>query len=600
MRHFIVFFFFLFSVALYGQEVKLAQQYYSNGEYEKASAIYQKLLSQNENNEYYFNKYIECLMALQDFDSGEKAIRKQIKKFPKEVAYYVSLGKLLERQNKKSDAEEQYVKAIAELPADQGSIIKLANAFVGLANYDKAIETYEKGSKLLNSKSIFSYSLADLYYRKGDTNKMIQYYLYALSIDSNIKVSLQTLFQNSFTDKEYDELQAQLLDRMQEFPENIDYVEMLIWQYLQRKNYASALRYTKSIDKRLQSNGSKIYQLGSTALLQKDYDAAIDAFTYIITEKGKISPYYIDARKEQLKARRLKITDTYNYTQEDLRLIESDYEDFIATSGKNFQTSQVMLEWATMEGLYLNNLPKAIEILSELINLPGVNRNVQAEAKLQLGDFYLMTGEIWDATLLYSQVDKDFGEDVLGHEARFRNAKLSYYNGDFDWAQAQFDVLKASTSKLISNDAIDLSVFILDNVGIDSITEPLAMYAQAELLIFQNKTKEAFAKLDSISSQYPEHGLIDDIAYLKARIYVKKKDFAKAIEMYSFVVEKFPEDIRADNSLFEMADLYEYALNDKEKAKELYEKLFMNYSNSVLATDARKRFRQLRGDKIFQ
>lgn len=600
MRYFIIFFFLLVSLGLQAQEVKLAQQYYSTGEYEKAATLYQKLLSQNENNEYYFNKYIECLMALQDFESGEKAIRKQIKKFPKEVSYYVSLGKLLERQNRKEEAEAQYTKAVEELPADQGSIIKLANAFVTLANYNKAIETYEKGSKLLNNKSIFSYSLADLYFRKGDTAKMIQYYLYALSLDTNLKVSLQTFFQNSFTDKEYDELQAQLLEKIQENPDNLDYVEMLVWQYMQRKNYASALRYTKSIDKRLQGNGSKIYQLGSTALLQKDYDAAIDAFTYIITEKGKISPYYIEAKKEQLKARRLKITDTYNYTQEDLKQIEADYENFIETSGKNFQTSQIMLEWATMEGLYLNNLPKAISILNEMINLQGINRNIQAEAKLQLGDFYLMTGEVWEATLLYSQVDKDFGEDVLGHEARFRNAKLSYYNGDFDWAQAQFDVLKASTSKLISNDAIDLSVFILDNVGLDSITKPLAMYAQAELLVFQNKIDEAFSKLDSISTNYPEHGLLDDIAYLKAKIYTKRKDYTKAIEMYSYVVEKFPEDIRADNALFEMADLYENALNDKEKAKELYEKLFMNYSNSILATDARKRFRQLRGDKIFQ
>ena len=70
--------------------------------------------------------------------------------------------------------------------------------------------------------------------------------------------------------------------------------------------------------------------------------------------------------------------------------------------------------------------------------------------------------------------------------------------------------------------------------------------------------------------------------------------------MYNYVIEKFPEDIRADNSLFELAEMYELQLNDKEKAKQLYEQLFMKYSNSILATDARKRFRQLRGDKIFQ
>lgn len=600
MRYFIIFFISFISVGLFGQEVKLAQQYYSNGEYEKASTLYQKLLSQNENNEYYFNRYIECLLAMEDFENGEKVIRKQIKKFPKEVSYYVTLGKLLERQNKKEEAETQYAKAISELPADQGSIIKLANAFIVMTYFDKAIATYERGSDLLNDKSIFSYSLGDLYFKKGETTKMIQYYLYALSIDPNLMVSLQSLFQVVFTDKEYDELQTQLLERLQVNADNTNYVEMLIWQYLQRKNYISALRYSKSLDKRLQGNGSRIFQLGSTALLQKDYDAAIESFNYIVNEKGQTCPYYIEAKKEQLKARKLKITETSNYTIEDLKLIELDYESFLSVSGKNFQTGQIMLEWAMMEGLYLNNLPKAIDILSELISINGMNRNIQAEAKLQLGDFYLMTGEIWEATLLYSQVDKDFGEDILGHEARFRNAKLSYYNGDFDWAQAQFDVLKSSTSKLISNDALDLSVFILDNVGADSMTAPLSLYSDAELLVFQNKYDEAIGKLDSITLLYPEHSLLDDIAYLKAKIYRKRKEFTKAIEMYNYVIEKFPEDIRADNSLFELAEMYELQLSDKEKAKQLYEQLFMKYSNSILATDARKRFRQLRGDKIFQ
>ena len=163
--------------------------------------------------------------------------------------------------------------------------------------------------------------------------------------------------------------------------------------------------------------------------------------------------------------------------------------------------------------------------MSELISINGMNRNIQAEAKLQLGDFYLMTGEIWEATLLYSQVDKDFGEDILGHEARFRNAKLSYYNGDFDWAQAQFDVLKSSTSKLISNDALDLSVFILDNVGADSITAPLSLYSDAELLVFQNKYDEAIGKLDSITLLYPEHSLLDDIVYLRATRLVRKSKY---------------------------------------------------------------------------
>ena len=266
--------------------------------------------------------------------------------------------------------------------------------------------------------------------------------------------------------------------------------------------------------------------------------------------------------------------------------------------GRNARTANIISELAELEAFYLQNLDKAVNLLEEVVDFPMVEREVQSRAKLSLGDFYLIRGERWDATLLYSQVDKLYKDDVLGHEARFKNAKLSYYFGDFDWAKAQFDVLKASTSKLISNDAIDMSVFIIDNTGLDSNTTAMEMYAQAELLVFQNKYNDAFEKLDSILMLFPEHSLDDDVLYLKAQIYKKQRDYPKAIVLFEKIVEKYKEEIRADNALFEMAEIYETRLNDKEKAKTYYEKLFTDFSDSTLAVEARKRFRILRGDKV--
>ena len=207
-----------------------------------------------------------------------------------------------------------------------------------------------------------------------------------------------------------------------------------------------------------------------------------------------------------------------------------------------------------------------------------------------------MSGEVWEATLLYSQVDKAFPEELIGQDARFRNAKLSYYNGDFEWAQSQFDILKTSTSKLISNDALDLSIFIMDNLGLDSNTHAMSEYAQAELLIFQNKLDESIEKLNILGNIYSEHGLKDDILYLEAKLYEKKRDYLKAESLYQEIITTFPEEIRADNALYNQAQLYEHQLNDPEKAKACYEKLFMEYTDSTFAIEARKRFRELRGD----
>ena len=257
-----------------------------------------------------------------------------------------------------------------------------------------------------------------------------------------------------------------------------------------------------------------------------------------------------------------------------------------------------MSELADFEALYLNELDTAILILQEMINFAGVDKYVVANAKLNLADYMLMQGDVWESTLLYSQVDKEMKEGVLGERARFRNAMLSYYRGDFEWAQEQFDILKTATSKLISNDAIDRSVFIMDNLGLDTTDVPLKMFAVAEQLTFQNRFEEAFQKMDSILILFPEHGLEDDILYNKANIFRKQKKYDDAIAAYDTIITNYPEEIRADNSLFELAELYEKVLGKPDKAKDLYEKLFLDFSGSTYAVEARKRFRILRGDDV--
>jgi len=292
----------------------------------------------------------------------------------------------------------------------------------------------------------------------------------------------------------------------------------------------------------------------------------------------------------------LKLVEGFTYTQEDLKILESEYEKFLTEFGRNQNSGKIIFELAELEAFYINDLDKAIELLDELIGMPGVRRHLLAEAKLSLGDYYLMTSEIWESTLLYSQVDKEYKDDILGQTARFKNAKLSYFKGDFEWAQTQFSVLKGSTSKLIANDALDLSVFILDNLALDTVLMPMELYSKAELLIFQNRFDEAFVVMDTIISSFPRHSLQDDIYYSKARIYTKQRNYTKAAELYQAVVDEFPKSIRVDNSLFALAELYEIHLGDKDKARKLYEQIIFDYSNSTFVVEARKRFRVLNGD----
>ncbi len=599
MRHLkTIFLFLLFPFFLSAQDSRLAQQYYQSGEFEKASVLYEKLYNDNAKNDFYFDRYIDCMIALEQYDDCEKIIKKELKKNPKKIQLYVTYGNLFERQYKDEDAQEQYMRGIKKLPADRFSIIKLANAFTTLTKYDLAIATFEEGASLLKDKKIFSYNLGDLYRRKGDVPKMIDNYLNSLGDNPSRLNSMKTLFQRNLSEEGYEELQAQLYDRVQGDAEATYYAEMLSWLFIQKKDYIAAFRQEKAMDRRLRENGARVYNLAGIAFNDKDYESAITAYEYIVEEKGPSSSFYIEAKRELLRCKRNQIVEGYDYTEEDLRLLEKDYEGFLEEFGRSKTTASIVAELADLEAFYLNDHDKAIGLLTEMVDYIGIKPKLQAEAKISLADFYLMKGEIWEATLLYSQVDKAFAEEQLGHQARLRNAKLSYYAGDFEWAQAQFNVLKASTSKLISNDALDLSIFILDNLGLDTIATPLELYSQADLLVFQNRFSEAFLMLDTLLQEFPDHSLDDDVLYTKAKVYQQKRDYETTAKLLQKIVEEYPEEIRADNALFMLAELHENQLEEPEKAREYYEKLFIDYSGSTFAVEARKRFRALRGDEV--
>ncbi len=586
------------SVVLSAQPARLAQQYFQSGEYEKAAELYEDLYQKNGNNDFYFDRYFDCLLAMEAYDDAESVIQRQIRRNDGNMRLYVAYGKLLERLGNYDEAEVQYATSIEKLPPDQYSITRLANAFIGLTKYEYAIQAYEKGAALLRDKRIFAYNLGDLYRRKGESKQMITAYLDAIEDNPERVRQLKTIFQRYLSDADYRELQTQLYERIQEGAEDAVFPELLAWVFIQRKDYRNALRQVKALDRRFNENGNRIFDLGVVAMEDKDYPAAVAAFDYIVEEKGQGSTLYLDAKRQSLRAQRLSLVEGYDYTQEDLAALEAKYLSFLEEFGYTRATAPMILELAELEALYLDRIDEGIRLLDEMIGYPGVDPNVQARGKLSLADYYLMQGDIWEATLLYSQVDKAFKEGMLGHEARFRNARLAYFNGDFQWAQAQFDVLKASTSKLIANDALDLSVFIMDNLGLDTTATALQLYADAEMLVFRNQFEGAFAKMDSILTAFPEHSLQDDIYYLKGQLHYKKRDYATAAEFYQKVYDEFPEDIRADNALFALAELYEKQLGDVEKAKTLYETMFIDYSNSTFAVEARKRFRLLRGDNI--
>ncbi|MBL7785547.1 MAG: tetratricopeptide repeat protein [Chitinophagales bacterium] len=578
-------------------DMSLAQQYFQNGDFEKASLLYATLYEDSPKNNFLYRQYVKSLMGMHQYEEAEKIVRRQMKNNKNDVSLLMDLGLIYKETEQADKATEQFEEAVKN--ARQEDIGNLGNLFTNnnLSNY--AIAIYKKGRQLNNDPLSYAYELALAYQREGDTENLISSFLdYAEKTPEQVGTVYYNLQKVVATEAGMEALQSQLYARIQEKQDEIIFIEILAWALKQQKDFEGAMVQVKALDRRRNEDGKRIMELAQQAFTEKLYDVAIDGYEYIIG-KGTDNRYYVPAKVELLHVRNEKVTESDNYTTEDINNLLNDYQTFFNLLGKNTGTVNALYEMSVLYAYYLNDLDKAIAVAQEVVDMPNVDNRVKGKAKLSLGDYYLMKNEVWEATLLYSQVDKMFKDDILGEEARFRNAKLSYFNGEFDWAQSQLDILKASTSELISNDAIELSTFIIENLGLDTTANTMEMYARAELLIAQNQYPQALATLDSIQQLYPDHVLADDILMTRSKIAIKKRDYKTAENYLNTIIEKYKDGILVDNSLFMLGELYERQFNNPQKAMEYYQDILLTQAGSLFMAEARKRYRKLRGDKVY-
>ena len=590
--------FVAFGNALVAQnnDEKLAAQFFSNAEYEKAADLYEKLLNKNLTSFYFYDNLLQSFIKLKRLDDAESLCKKMFRKL--NSAYYmVDIGYINKLNNKPEKAIKQFDEVIKKTIPNQDKIYEAANAFEKRNETEYAIKSYLNGRKLLGYVSVFNNELAALYAKTKQTQLMIDEYLGSVEQNPGISEEVQGLLQNNIQqNSDFELLKNSLIRKIKSNPNTDVFYEMLIWFYVQRKDFDNALIQAKAIDKRLKEEGRKMMDLGYLAISNEKYDAAIRLFNEVVI-LGNTKAYYLSAKLGILEASNKKLLSNSNLSLLDLQNLEKTYISFLAENGKTNYTAQSMRDLGKLYAYYLNDIEKAVDIYNNILELPGNDNFFKAECKLDLGDLYVIKGQEWDAMLLYGQVDKDFLEHPFGQEAKFRNAKLSFYLGEFEWAKAQLDILKTATTQLIANNALELSLLIQDNT-IDSNEDALKLYAKADLDYQQNKFAAAFQLLDSIGILFPKHALSDDIAFKKAQVYTKQKKFDEAIKQYNIVINEHGSDILGDNALLNLAIIYDKNLNNTEEAKKQYEKFIENYGSSIFINEVRKRYRQLRGDLI--
>lgn len=600
MRKFIFLFFCIhisfFADAQGNVDEALAFQYYQQADYEKATVLLEKLFNQTKSDAY-FELYFNALIKIKKYKESELILKKLLKQNPDKHQYNIALGRVYQESGRTAEANKIYLEVINNIPKDENKIRQIANDFYRFEAYDMAVSVFLQGRKVLADEQLFTFDLLSIYRYKKNKPMLIQEYLNILGTLPQILPQAQNTFASVFEDdSDYQLLQLALFKKIQKEPQLEVFSEMLIWQFVQQKEYELALRQLIAQDKRTNGNGITLYNTANTFIANKAYTTAIKAYEYILT-KGTETEIYIPAKIELINAK-YELAIIGKYDKPNIKALADQYQEILTTYGKIPQTLFALKKLAYLQAYYLNDLKEAEATLEAGIKISGLPKSEVAQLKIELGDIYLLSKQPWEAILVYEQVSKQFEGQVIGSEARYRSAKLNFYVGDFGYAKSQADVLKASTSTLIANDALNLSLLISDNLLSKNDSLALTMYADADMLQFMNKTNEALEKLDSIDILFQNNSLTDDILMAKAKIYVKENELTKGTAALKDLITNHNTSIWIDDALFMFADILEKKLNNPEEAKKLYQQLVNDYPGSMFNAEARKRFRNIRGDNV--
>jgi tetratricopeptide (TPR) repeat protein len=577
---------------------QLAQQYFTDKEFGKAAPLYKSLYNVTKSY-YYFRQYISCLAEQSLLDEADDEIKREFKKTKTPSPdLYIDWGHILKLKKQPEEAQGKFDQALKVIPKTESDYILASNSFLQWSEFEMARQVFLLAQKSIPNQK-FYFELATVYFYLRNYDAMMEEYMNLIDQDENNLARVESRLSSALyldIDNGLMELfKKTVLKRIQANPNSTGYNRLMIWLLLQEKKFSAALRQFIALDKRTNNEDASIFGLAQMALNNQEYAEAGKAYQYILA-KGIKNPFYKDAFVFDLHSTYLQYTGEGGNNLSEAESLAVKFNNGLDLLGYIPFTYNLAREYGHLLAFYCHQSDKAIGVIEKAMKINPLLPDQIGDLKTELADIYLYSGDPYEAILLYSQAIDANKNNTVGDIAKFKKAKLAYYTGNFSWAKAQLDVLKASTSKLTANDAMELSLLIGNNLDLDTTSVPLQLFARADFLFFRNQDSLALATLDTLENQFPSHSLVDDILFRRAAINDKNGDYQKAVENLEQIKNSFSWESLADDAIFMLAQIYQFDLKNPEKAMENYKEIMFRYPGSFFVSEARKYFRDLSGD----
>ena len=589
MKHFFLYITLFFSLFGFAQNEQLAQYYYEKGDFEKAKIGFEELLQKTPQNTQYFLRTIDCYQQLQQFDIAEKAIQQRLDKY-KQGTLLVELGYNFQLQKNDAKAKNYYNQALERINKNPIEVYGISTSFERKVLLEYALKAYQTAIAIEPNDN-FNYQIGLLYGQLGNIEMMIATFLDDAfkNPQNSIRIQNQLVrFMVDDGDANFNEMLRKALILRVQKNQDLFWNHYLSWFYVQQKEFEKAFVQEKAIYKRNPESLNSIVNLAQLAIEEDNHEAAKEILSFVLENTKDLellvqaNSYLIEMKIEKAK-------------EKDFSAINIELANLLREFEISPFTLSLQLTQAHFVAFNLKKPEEGKAIIKRALEL-RLNDYEVAKAKMELADILLYEEKFNQALIYYSQIELDLKNDVMAHEATLKAAKTSYFKTDFEWALKQFKELKSANTQLIANDALEYFLLINDNTVADSTQTALKQFAKGDYLLYQNRNQEAVAQFQLISKSFKGQE-IEAVTLLRlGEIYEKLGDFTLALSQYQAIIDHHSDGIYSDEAFFFSAEIYSKRLQQPEKAKPLYEKIIFNHQDSIHFIEARKKFRELRGD----
>lgn len=578
------------------EKYQLAITYEQQGDFRNAARLFQELLAENPSEPNYFQGVARSLSALQRYLELMPLIEIELGK--RQSIDLFCLASFTAKKSNIPQKSQQYfelaINAVDQLGNDfeiDNAIRLIAQSQSDIGAFDNALSTYSKGrSKLRNMKHAYADELSMLYVQMGNvelgikeiTNLFKQQQQYgiiqgriaALLINqeavSVIETELASLSKNDFA-----------------------FSKVYVWFLRETKQYDKAFQQTLSIDNGLGLQGREILEFADITLKDGLFDIAMNAYGNIL-DRGKNNPYFSTALYGYAKSmdQRLQSTSNAEISKTEIQTIINRYKDILAQSPNGQFAAECMYRIGVLQLTYLNNINEAREIFEQVMN-SFKNYPISARAATQIIEMSIVSNDLDMAIELAQQTSTmyQYMNPEESDKSRFLFAQILFFKGFIDSSKAILVSLAGKTDSDISNDALELSLFLEQHKQFQA---GLLSWGKAMLYVKQKNFSKAVDTYREIVLNTKGTELAEQAQYRLCEL-MKDIDVVITLEESQVFLKEYPESIQTDKILFLIAEIYIQKQQISEAVTILTD-ILVRFPTSQYARKSREMIRRLRGD----